>query len=150
FTATLFTLGIESTSFVESQNACIKRVLESTNTSLCELSQILIDQAEDRTNQRQYENLVRGVPLTTNYVTIFSRIEAIITRYLCPNVAQYLIGQMKECVYYIAYHSSIEEVEDEPADEPSESESSDEEPDSILMRAYFLLDQLDKSNIKEV
>ncbi|CAG8718142.1 25517_t:CDS:2, partial [Gigaspora rosea] len=37
FTTMLFTLGIESTSFVESQNACIKCVFENSNTSLCEL-----------------------------------------------------------------------------------------------------------------
>ncbi|RIB10969.1 hypothetical protein C2G38_2204690 [Gigaspora rosea] len=35
-----FTLGIQSTSFVESQNACIKRVLESSNIPLCDLEQI--------------------------------------------------------------------------------------------------------------
>src|SRR6185437_9908445 len=34
FTAMTFTLGIQTTSFVESQNACIKRVLENSNTSL--------------------------------------------------------------------------------------------------------------------
>ncbi|RIB03604.1 hypothetical protein C2G38_2049134 [Gigaspora rosea] len=37
FTTIEFTLGIQSTSFVESQNPCIKRVLESSNTSLCDL-----------------------------------------------------------------------------------------------------------------
>ncbi|CAG8547072.1 20483_t:CDS:2 [Cetraspora pellucida] len=150
FTATLFTLGIESTSFVESQNACIKRVLESSNTSLCELGKILIDQAENRINQKKYKNLVRDVPLTTKYITIFPLIEAIVSCYLCQNVAQHIINQMKKCVYYTAYHSSIEEVENTLADEPSESESFEDEPDSVLVCAQFLLNQLDKANIEEV
>ncbi|CAG8576463.1 16725_t:CDS:2 [Cetraspora pellucida] len=150
FIATLFTLEIESTSFVESQNACIKRVLESSNMSLCELSKILINQAENRINQKKYENLVRDVPLTTKYITIFPPIEAIVSCYLCQNVAQHIINQMKECVYYTAYCSSIEEVENTLADEPSESESFEDEPDSVLVCAKFLLNQLDKANIEEL
>ncbi|CAG8848885.1 27291_t:CDS:2, partial [Racocetra persica] len=41
FTTIEFTLGIQSASFVESQNACIKRVLKSSNTSLCDLASIV-------------------------------------------------------------------------------------------------------------
>ncbi|RIB07737.1 hypothetical protein C2G38_2213522 [Gigaspora rosea] len=48
FMPTLFTLGIESTSFVESKNVCIKRVLESSNTSLCDLAKVLLDHVEFR------------------------------------------------------------------------------------------------------
>ncbi|CAG8467433.1 1795_t:CDS:2 [Racocetra persica] len=42
FTIIEFTLGIQSTSFVESQNAYIKRVLESSNTLLCDLASIVM------------------------------------------------------------------------------------------------------------
>ncbi|RIB30047.1 hypothetical protein C2G38_2286103 [Gigaspora rosea] len=36
-----FTLGIQSTSFVEGQNACIKRVLENSNTSIYNLESLV-------------------------------------------------------------------------------------------------------------
>ncbi|CAG8764473.1 7382_t:CDS:2, partial [Racocetra persica] len=55
FTTMLFTLGIESTSFVESQNACIKHVLENNNTSLCELGKVIMNHVEEWLKQKQYE-----------------------------------------------------------------------------------------------
>ncbi|CAG8811945.1 3090_t:CDS:2 [Cetraspora pellucida] len=56
FTTMLFTLGIESTSFVESQNACIKCVLENNNTSLCELGKVMMNHVEEWLKQKQYED----------------------------------------------------------------------------------------------
>ncbi|CAG8842285.1 6152_t:CDS:2, partial [Racocetra persica] len=93
FTVTVFTLGIQSTSFVKSQNACIKRVLESSNTSLYELE------------------WKRDTPSSTNVVTIFSTIESLVKCYLRLNVSHFLIEQMKESLYYMASHSTVEEVE---------------------------------------
>ncbi|CAG8794952.1 11347_t:CDS:2, partial [Gigaspora rosea] len=116
-----------STSFVESQNACIKRVLENSNTSLCKIGKVLMKQAENRVNKRKYEDLIRGVSSTTNNITIFPK-----------------------CVYYAAFRSNIEEVENTPTGEPSGNEFFEDDPDSILVCARFLLDQLDKTNIEEV
>ncbi|CAG8596150.1 17241_t:CDS:2 [Dentiscutata erythropus] len=148
FMPTLFTLGIESTSFVESENACIKCVLESSNTSLCDLAKVLLDRVESRAIEKQYDMI--NVPLTTNCVTIFPTIEAAVTHYLCPKVTQFTINQMKECVYYTAQHSSIEEIENTPEVEPSESENFEDELDSVLACARLLLHQLHCINIAEI
>ncbi|CAG8570081.1 8026_t:CDS:2 [Gigaspora rosea] len=83
FTTIEFTLGIQSTSFVESQNPCIKRVLESSNTSLCDLASI---------------------------VTVFPAIESLVKRYLKSNVSHFLIEQMKESLFYTASRPTIEEI----------------------------------------
>ncbi|CAG8660208.1 14945_t:CDS:2 [Dentiscutata erythropus] len=40
FTIMAFILGIQSTSFVKSQNVCIKQVLKNSNMSLCDLEQM--------------------------------------------------------------------------------------------------------------
>ncbi|CAG8714065.1 35996_t:CDS:1 [Racocetra persica] len=148
---TLFTLGIESTSFVESENACIKHLLESSNTSLCDLGKVLMNHVEDKASKKQYEELISiSVPLTMNRVTIFLAIESVVTHYLHLKVAQYIIGQMKKCVYYIACPSNIEEIEHMSTDEPSESERFEDKPDSVLACARFLLHQLHYYSIVEV
>ncbi|CAG8751276.1 13747_t:CDS:2, partial [Racocetra persica] len=150
FTTTLFTLGIESTSFVESQNACLKHIIESSNTSLYELGKVLIDSVEDNIRQKHYEEITRGVPFTVNTITIFTKIESLISRYLHPNVVQFLVGQMKESVFYISFRSNIEEIQNMTMNKPSESDNFKNEPDCVFLCAQFLLQQLDCSNIKEV
>ncbi|CAG8769067.1 18440_t:CDS:2, partial [Racocetra persica] len=74
FTATAFTLGIQSTSFVKSQNVYIKRVLESSNTSLCELNKVLIERNIEKQKQKQFEEWKQNTPSSTNVVTIFPAI----------------------------------------------------------------------------
>ncbi|CAG8800538.1 33009_t:CDS:2, partial [Racocetra persica] len=78
FITILFTLGIESTSFVESQNACLKRIIKSSNTSLYELRKVLIDSGESNIRQKQYEDLVSSIPSNINTITIFPQIELFI------------------------------------------------------------------------
>ncbi|CAG8759161.1 6428_t:CDS:2, partial [Racocetra persica] len=107
-------------------------VLENSNTSFCKISKVLIDQAENRVNKKKYEDLVRRVPLATNNVTIFLKIKKNITHYLCPNIVQYLVSQMKECIYYTAFCSNIEEVENTSASELSGNEFFENELDNIL------------------
>ncbi|CAG8846774.1 31367_t:CDS:2, partial [Racocetra persica] len=96
FIAMAFTLGIQSTSFVKSQNACIKRVLESSNTSLCELE------------------------------------------------------QMKKSLYYMASHSTVEEVESLIICKSSQSKDMDGELDAVNLLAKCLLDRLEQNTIKEI
>ncbi|CAG8712028.1 15322_t:CDS:2 [Cetraspora pellucida] len=91
FTVTAFTLGIQSMSFVKSQNACIKRVLESSNTSLCELGKVLMEQK-----------------------------------------------QMKESLYYMTSHSTVEEVESLIICESSQSKDMDGELDAVNLLAKYV------------
>ncbi|CAG8809139.1 16710_t:CDS:2, partial [Racocetra persica] len=118
-------IGIETTSFVESENAYIKA------------------------NEKQYEDLI-NFPSTTNYVTIFPTIEVAIIHYLHPRVAQNIINQMKECVYYMACCSNIEKIENAFKNKLSKSESLEDEPDSVLACVQFLLFQLHYDNIAEI
>ncbi|CAG8725123.1 23706_t:CDS:2 [Cetraspora pellucida] len=149
FTTTLFTLGIESTSFVESQNACLKHIIESSNTSLYELGKVLINSVEDNIRQKHYKEITKDVPFTVNTITIFPKIESLISRYLRPNIVQFLVGQMKESVFYISFHSNIEEIQNMFMNKPSESDNFENEPDCVFLCAQFLLQQLDCSKIKE-
>ncbi|CAG8461234.1 14640_t:CDS:2 [Gigaspora rosea] len=150
FLTTLFTLGIESTSFIESQNACIKRILENSNTSLCELGKVVMNQVEEQMKKNHFEDWKRSIPLTANTVIVFPTIEALIRRYLRPNVMQYLINQMKESIYYTATRSSIEEIKSMPINEPFQYEDLEDEFDSVFICAQFLLQQLDEINVVEL
>ncbi|CAG8820824.1 1077_t:CDS:2, partial [Racocetra persica] len=89
------------------------------------------------------------VPFTVNTITIFPKIKSLISRYLRPNVVQFLVGQMKESVFYISFCSNIEEIQNMPMNKPSESDNFENEPDCVFLCAQFLLQQLDCSNIKE-
>ncbi|RIB23006.1 hypothetical protein C2G38_2172475 [Gigaspora rosea] len=129
FTTTLFTLGIESTSFVESQNAGLKRIIESSNMSLYELGKVLIDSAEDNIKQKQYKDLIRGVSLKVNITTIFPQIELLISYYLHPKVIWFLVDQMKKSVFYLSFRFSIKEIQNMSVNEPSESDNFEDEPD---------------------
>ncbi|CAG8539674.1 22044_t:CDS:2, partial [Racocetra persica] len=120
-----FTLGIQSMSFIKSQNACIKRVLESSNTSLC-------------------------TPSSTNIVTIFPTIESLVKRYLRPNVSHFLIEQMKESLYYMASHSTVEEVKLLIICESSQSKDMKGELDAVNLSAKYLLDRLERNTIEEI
>ncbi|CAG8460589.1 30184_t:CDS:2 [Racocetra persica] len=127
FTMMLFTLEIESISFMENQNACIKHVLENNNTSLYELGKVMMNHVEERLKQKQYEAWICSIPSTSNTVTVFPTIEALIRCYLRPNIIQYLLNQIKE---------SDKDLKDEL--------------DSISICAKFLLQQLDYSSIVEI
>ncbi|CAG8814645.1 2697_t:CDS:2, partial [Racocetra persica] len=146
----LVTLGIESTLFMKSQNACIKCVLENNNTFLCELGKVMMNHVEEWLKQKQYEAWTRGIPSISNTVTVFPIIEALIRCYLRPNVIQYLLNQIKESVYYIALCSSIKEVENMSINEPSQDEDLEDELDSVSICAKFLLQQLDYSSIIKI
>ncbi|CAG8774408.1 4255_t:CDS:2, partial [Racocetra persica] len=151
FMVILFTLGIESTLFVESKNTCIKYLFESSNMSLCDLGKVLMNHVKDKASEKQYEELISiSVPLTMNHITIFLAIESVVIHYLRLKVAQYIIGQIKKYVYYIAYLSNIEEIEYMSTDELSESKRFEDEPDSVLACAWFLLHQLHYDSIVEV
>ncbi|CAG8757644.1 516_t:CDS:2, partial [Gigaspora rosea] len=104
----------------------------------------------DNTKQKQYEELIKGIPSTVNTITIFPQIESIIGHYLQPNVARFLVGQMKESVYYISFRSNIEEIKNMPVNKPSESDNFEDEPDGVFLCAQFLLQQLDCTKIEEV
>ncbi|CAG8787992.1 7500_t:CDS:2, partial [Dentiscutata erythropus] len=91
---------IEFTSFVESQNACLKHIIESSNTSLYELRKVLIDSAKDTIKQKQYKDLTRGVNL------------------------------MKESVFYILFRSNIEKIQNMSINKLSDSDNFEDEPDS--------------------
>ncbi|CAG8487350.1 25019_t:CDS:2, partial [Racocetra persica] len=134
FMVTMFTLEIETTSFVENENVCIKYLLESSNMSFYDLRKVFMNCVEDKASEKQYEELISiSVLLTINCVTIFLAIESIGTYYLRLKVAQYIIGQMKKCVYYTAYLSNIEEIEHITTDKPSESKRFEDE----LEAAWF-------------
>ncbi|RIB18659.1 hypothetical protein C2G38_2036714 [Gigaspora rosea] len=70
----------------ENQNACIKRIVESSNTSLCELGKVLIDISEDKVGQTKYQDQIKNISLTVNVAMIFPTIEMLVKRYLQPNV----------------------------------------------------------------
>ncbi|RIB10392.1 hypothetical protein C2G38_2043533 [Gigaspora rosea] len=144
-----FTLGIQSTSFVEGQNACIKRVLENSNTSLCDLGKVLMERSEEEKKRKQFEEWKRGIPSTTTTLTIFPTIESLIKSYLRPNVSRFLIEQMKESLYYNANQSSIKKVESLADDKPAVTEDIEDEPDKVALCAKYLLENLEQSEIKE-
>ncbi|CAG8783668.1 16561_t:CDS:2, partial [Racocetra persica] len=112
-----------STSFVESQNACIKCAIESSNISFYELGNILIDNFEDKQKQIKYEAQIKNISLT-NTVTIFPQIK--------PNVIWFLINQMKESIFYTAYHSNVKEIKGSPVTNPSENENFENESDNLF------------------
>ncbi|CAG8712348.1 5134_t:CDS:2 [Dentiscutata erythropus] len=127
FVTTLFTLGIEFMSFVESQNAGIKQIIESSNTSLSELGKFIISSIEEIQKQKQYEERIREIPSTNNILTIYSEIKILVDHYL---------NQMLHDLF-------IEEVRSVPANNPSESENFKDELDNVFMCAQFLLQRLD-------
>ncbi|CAG8651370.1 3725_t:CDS:2 [Racocetra persica] len=53
--ALTFTLGIQSNSFVESQNLCIKHVINNSNISLCDIGKILIEHSEEKQKHKLFE-----------------------------------------------------------------------------------------------
>ncbi|CAG8722805.1 22993_t:CDS:1, partial [Gigaspora rosea] len=144
-----FTLGIESISFVESQNACIKHAIESSNTSLYELGNIRIDNFKDKQKQIEYEAQMKNIS-STNTVTIFPHIEALINHYLQPNVIQVLVNQIKKSIFYIVYRSNVEEIKSSPVTNPSENENFEDESDNIFLCANFLLQYLNHTKIEEI
>ncbi|RIB26311.1 hypothetical protein C2G38_2163710 [Gigaspora rosea] len=105
--------------FVKSQNACLKHLIESSNISLYELGRVLINNINNNTKQKQYEELIR-------------------------------VGQMKESVYYISFHSNIEEIKNMPVSKLSKSDNFENELDSVFLCAQFLLQQLDCTKIEEL
>ncbi|CAG8630709.1 8650_t:CDS:1 [Cetraspora pellucida] len=150
FTVTAFTLGIQSTSFVESQNACIKRVLESSNTSLYELGKVLMERNNEEQKRKQFEEWKHGTLSSTIVVTIFPAIESLVKCYLRLNVSHFLIEQMKKSLYYMASHSTVEEVESLIICELSQSKDMDGELDAVNLSAKCLLDRLERNTIEEI
>ncbi|CAG8814538.1 31471_t:CDS:2, partial [Racocetra persica] len=140
FTAMIFTLGIQTTSFVESQNACIKRVLENSNTSLCDLGKVLMERSKEEQKRKQFEKWKRGVPSMTNATTIFSSIESLVKCYLKPNVAHFLAKQMKESLYYTASYATVEKIKSLTSYESSQSEDIDDKPDAIVFETEEITD----------
>ncbi|CAG8736387.1 35541_t:CDS:1, partial [Racocetra persica] len=145
-----FTLGIQTTSFVESQNAYIKRVLENSNTSLCDLGKVLMECNKEEQKRKQFEEWKRGVPSMTNATTIFPSIESLVKCYLRPNVAHFLVEQMKESLYYTASRTTVEEIESLTFYESLQSEDIDNEPDAIVLCAMYLLECLKCTSIVEI
>ncbi|RIB05664.1 hypothetical protein C2G38_2047425 [Gigaspora rosea] len=110
----------------------------------------MISSSKETQKQRQYEERIREIPSTNNILTIYPEIEILVDRYLEPNVARFIVGQLKESIYYTAHLLSIEEVKSLPANNPSESENFEDEPDNIFMCAQFLLQRLDLTKINEI
>ncbi|CAG8741786.1 28159_t:CDS:2, partial [Racocetra persica] len=150
FTTMIFTLSIQITSFVESQNACIKRVLENSNTSLYDLNKVLIECSKEEQKRKQFEEWKRGVSSMTNATTIFPSIKSLVKYYLRPNIAHFLVEQMKESLYYTASHAIVEEIESLTSYESSQSEDIDDKPDAIVLCAMYLLKCLERTSIVEI
>ncbi|CAG8731983.1 5052_t:CDS:2, partial [Gigaspora rosea] len=55
-----------------------------------------------------------------------------------------------ESVYYISFHSNIEEIKNMPVSKLSKSDNFENELDSVFLCAQFLLQQLDCTKIEEV
>ncbi|CAG8534661.1 25020_t:CDS:2 [Cetraspora pellucida] len=89
----------------------------------------------------------RGVPFMTNATTIFSSIESLAKRYLRSNVANFLVEQMKESLYYTASCATVEEIELLTSYEPSQSKDIDNEPDAIVLYIIYLLEHLEETSI---
>ncbi|CAG8672010.1 1262_t:CDS:2 [Cetraspora pellucida] len=77
-------------------------------------------------------NNTAGVPSMTNVTTIFSSIEFLAKHYLRPNVANFLVEQMKESLYYTASCATVEEIELLTSYKPSQSENINDKPDAIV------------------
>ncbi|CAG8809845.1 8102_t:CDS:2, partial [Cetraspora pellucida] len=129
FTTTIFTLGIESTSFVKNQNVCIKRIIESSNTSLYKLEKVIINNVENIQKEKEYEEHIREISSVVNILTVFPKIEVLVSYYLQTNVAKFVISQMKESVFYTASYSNIEEVKCTLMNNLSENEDFENKPD---------------------
>ncbi|CAG8684044.1 21417_t:CDS:2 [Racocetra persica] len=125
----------------------VRQGCQYSNTSLYELDKVLMDISEDRVRRQQCKDPIR---LTVNSVTIFSKIKALVKRYLHSNIIQFLINQIKESIFYTAHHSNINEVENMLKNESSESDNFNDEYDSIYMYAYFFLQHLNRADINEI
>ncbi|CAG8823118.1 7887_t:CDS:2, partial [Racocetra persica] len=119
FTAIIFTLGIQTTSFVESQNTCIKQVLKNSNTSLCNFGKVLIERSKEEQKRK-------------------------------PNVAHFLVEQMKESLYYTASHATVKKIESLTSYESSQSKDIDDKPDAIVLCAMYLLEYLERTSIVKI
>ncbi|CAG8807363.1 12730_t:CDS:2, partial [Racocetra persica] len=144
------TLGIQSTSFVKSQNACIKQVLENSNTSLYDLGNVLMERSKEEQKRKQFEEWRQSIPSTASVVTVFPLIESLVKRYLRPNVSHFLIEQMKESLYYAASLSTIKKVESLTVYETSQNKDIDVEFDAVYLSAKYLLDHLEQNTIAEI
>ncbi|CAG8543433.1 3828_t:CDS:2 [Gigaspora rosea] len=149
FSTLAFTLGIQSTSFVESQNSCIKRVISNSNISLCDIGKILIERSDKERKHKLIEEWRSNIPNTTSVSTVFPTIESLVKKYLRPNVSRFLIEQMKESVYYVASRTTIE-TESLKVQEPSTSDDFNDEYNSAFMCAKYLLEHLESNTIEEV
>ncbi|CAG8549326.1 5978_t:CDS:2 [Racocetra persica] len=146
----IFMLGIQSTSFVESQNVCIKRVLKNSNTSLCDLGKVLMERGREEQKRKQFEEWKRNIPSMVNTTTIFSTIKPLVKHYLRPNIVHFLLEQMKESLYYTAHHATIEEIELLISYEPLQNEDIDDEPNAVILCAMYLLEHLEQNSIMEI
>ncbi|CAG8608010.1 4131_t:CDS:2, partial [Cetraspora pellucida] len=80
----------------------------------------------------------------TNATTIFPSIESLAKCYLRPNVANFLVKQMKESLYYTASCAIVKEIESLTSYEPSQSEDIDDKPNVIVLCAIYLLEHLER------
>ncbi|CAG8792286.1 6708_t:CDS:2, partial [Dentiscutata erythropus] len=116
FSALVFTLGIQSISFVESQNSYIKRVINNSNISLCDIGKILIERSEEERKHKLIEEWKNNIPNTTCIST-----------------------QMKESIYYVSNRTTIE-AESLKVQEPSQID--DFNNDQKINHIVFLLENV--------
>ncbi|CAG8460412.1 10804_t:CDS:2 [Dentiscutata erythropus] len=104
----------------------------------------------ERTKKKQFEEWKRGIPTTLNATTIFPSIESLVKYYLRPNIAYFLVKQMKKNLYYTTSYTTIEEVKSFTSSNHSQSEDIDDELNAIVMCTMYLLEHLEQNLIVEI
>jgi hypothetical protein len=105
YTSFNFTGGMIASSRVESVNACIKKMLFNSDTSLCELmNEIhrLLDE-QDKKNRYQYWKL--AIPLAKNQEHVnflFTGVDKVCQNFLTPAVLKLQRDEINQSLFYSA------------------------------------------------
>ncbi|CAG8746628.1 13364_t:CDS:2, partial [Cetraspora pellucida] len=132
----IFTVGIESTSRVESYNWVIKQQLK-TNSTLCELADRLDERLRDEVQWNQFHDYRQAVMMNTIPIArqdLFPKIINVIDEYLTEPISNAIKMEMSQCLFVSAneIEPSFEELHCEQRNEnynmperPMASEVSD-------------------------
>ncbi|CAG8475870.1 17886_t:CDS:2 [Racocetra fulgida] len=122
-----FTTSIQTTSYIESYNAQVKRLILNSNVSLIELAEALEASIEEESKKAKYAYWKTQIPLTLSATTLpqalFYELDKALSHFITPGSKKFSVlkskdihSDLQEELYYIAAQFSKNYSQDQLAE----------------------------------
>lgn len=114
FTSYKFTGGMIASSRVESVNSCLKRLLQNSNISLCDLMTEIHRMLDMQDKENEYNFWRMSIPIKKNPKTVnflFTKVDECLQKFLTPTMLKMHQDEINQSVYYIANLVDLESIE---------------------------------------